>query len=213
MDDEESNRLVVRRFLENAGRATIEAAHGDEAIECARRMLPALIIMDIDMPRCDGFEATQAIRACDAPLSGVPILVYSATSFDDAEIVRRGMDGRVPKPCTHDQLIAAIEPWLHDGQMAGAKRLAGIFGEDELRRLIAGLRDQLAAAVDELNLVAIPRSAHRISGLAGTLGFAAVSASWLALSEGDESAREQARRDARLAIAAIDRSEQTTLDR
>lgn len=207
VDDEEANRLFVRRVLEHSGWRVAEAADGNEAIDSARRTLPSLIVMDIDMPRCDGFAATGAIRAADAPLRDVPILVYSAMALTDAEISARGMDGRIPKPCTPDQLIAAVDPWLQGGELAGVQRLAGIFGEEELRRLIGGLRDQLAAAVGELDAVAIPSTAHRIAGVAGTLGFAAVSASWLALSEGDEGMREQARRDARLAVAAIDRSD------
>lgn len=207
VDDEEANRLYIRRCLEGAGWQAIEAADGDDANDSARRFMPSLIIMDIDMQRRDGFEAARVIRASGAPLSGVPILVYSATPLTDAEISRRGMDGRIPKPCTPDQLIAAIEPWLDDRPLAGARRLAGIFAEDELRRLIAGLREQLASAIDEMDAVAIPGVAHRIAGLAGTLGFASVSASWLALSEGDESMRDQARREGRLAIAAIDRSD------
>ena len=213
VDDEEANRLVIRRFLEHAGLDVVEAADGDKAIARARASLPALIIMDIDMPRCDGFEAARIIRASDPPLSTAPILVYSALSLTDADISRRGMDGRIPKPCTSDQLTAAIEPWLKTGQMAGAQRLADLFGVEELTRLISGLRGQLRAAIDDLDATVIPATAHRIAGVAGTLGFADVSASWLALSEGDESARDRARRDARLAIGAIDRSEMIMLDR
>lgn len=212
VDDEEANRLFVRRCLEATGRAVIEAADGIEAVEAARQALPSLVIMDIDMPRCDGFAATVALRGSPSPLSAVPILVYSATALPDAEVVHRGMDGRIPKPCTTDQLIAAVEPWLHDDQMDGARRLAGIFGDAELARLIAGLRTQLASAVEEMAEVSIPSTAHRVAGVAGTLGFADVSASWLALSEGDEGAHDRARRDARLAIAAIDRNHSVASD-
>jgi len=206
VDDQEANRLVVRRVLEPAGLACIEAGDGVEAVACARRNMPSLIIMDIDMPRCGGFEATRLIRESAPPLSSVPILVYSAMTLTEADIRARGMDGRVPKPFAPDELIAAIQPWLPDDPLAGACRLAGVFGEDEMRRLIGGLREQLAAALARLDDAGDTGAAHRIAGVAGTLGFAAVSASWLALSTGDESAREQARRDARLAIAAIDRS-------
>lgn len=205
-DDQEANRLVVRRVLEATGLVVVEASDGVAAVEVARDMLPDLIVMDIDMPRCDGFEAVRRIRESMPPLSSVPILVYSATTLSDEDIASRGMDGRVPKPFTPDRLLAAVEPWLQDGQMDGARRLTTLFGEDELRKLIAGLRDQLAIAVQDLDQTIVPDMSHRIAGVAGTLGFAAVSASWLALSEGDESAREAARRDARLAIAAIDRS-------
>jgi CheY-like chemotaxis protein len=212
VDDEEANRIVVRRVLEDAGWTTIEACDGNQAVDLAIEKRPALIVMDIDMPGCDGFAATQAIRRSDRPLSSVPVLVYSAMQLSDDEISRRGMDGRIPKPFKPEQLIEAIAPWLQDGQMAGAERLAGVFGKAELDKLIAGLREQLMTAVEDLDTVPIPATAHRIAGLAGTLGFAALSASWLALSEGDESARDGARRDARLAIAAIDRSGEVTPD-
>jgi CheY-like chemotaxis protein len=207
VDDEAANRLIMRYALEQAGLTVVEAADGNEAIARAREVQPSLIAMDIDMPGCNGFEATQAIRASGPPLSSVPILVYSATKLSDAEIAQRGMDGRIAKPFVSEQLLDAIGPWLKDGQMAGAERLAGTFGAEQLATLVRGLREQLVAAIAEMDAVPIPSIAHRIAGVAGTLGFADVSASWLALSEGDESARDRARRDARIAVAAIDRSE------
>lgn len=164
------------------------------------------------MPHRDGFAAVRAIRASARPLCSVPILVYSATRLTDAEISSRGMDGRIPKPFATAELIAAIAPWMQDGQMAGARQLAASFGADQVAGLVAGLREQLASAVDELDSVAIPTVAHRIAGLAGTLGFTEVSATWLALSEGDESVRDRARREARLAIAAIDRGDEPSTD-
>jgi CheY-like chemotaxis protein len=204
VDDEPANRLFINKVLASSGWRVIEATNGEEAIVAARQAAPDLVVMDIDMPVRDGWSATDAIRAGDTPLSSVPILAFTTLKLTDGDLLRRGMDGRVPKPCTPEQLIAATARWRPDGEMSGAKKLADVFGREELAGLVERFRDQLADAIDAIDDGNVSM-AHRIAGVAGTLGFAAVSASWLALSEGDDSVRDQARRDARIAIVAIDR--------
>lgn len=198
------NRVFVRRVLSATGWAVAEAINGEETIAVANARVPDLVIMDIGMPRGDGAHATRMIRGGPAPLASVPILAYTMMRLDDAEIRALGMDGRVPKPCTPEVLAAAAAHWRPDCETAGAHRLAEVFGVAELASLVARFRAQLADAVVKLDAGDVT-AAHRIAGVAGTLGFAAVSASWVAVSEGDVASRDQARRDARIAIAQIDR--------
>lgn len=199
-----ANRGFVRRVLSAAGWAVAEASNGEETIAVAGACVPDLVIMDIGMPRGDGAHATRMIRGGPAPLASVPILAYTMLRLDDAEIRAIGMDGRVPKPCTPEVLAATAAHWRPEREMAGAHRLAEVFGAAELASLVARFRAQLADAVVGLDAGDVT-AAHRIAGIAGTLGFAAVSASWVRIAEGDVTARDQARRDARIAIARIDR--------
>lgn len=204
VDDALANRVFVRRVLSAAGWAVVEASDGDEAVIVARATLPDLVIMDINMPRSDGKAATRAIRADPPPLCSVPVLAYSVLAFDDDEIRQMGMDGCVAKPCSPDALVATANHWRPADETAGVHRLVNVFGEAELVQIVAHFRNELVEAIVELDACSTV-SAHRIAGIAGTLGFDAVSASWLKLSNGQTEAAGQARRDARIAIAQIDR--------
>ncbi|WP_375396921.1 response regulator [uncultured Sphingomonas sp.] len=205
VDDEPANRVFVANVLSAAQWDVVEVEDGAAVMAVATRASPDLIIMDIDMLSLDGWSATAAIRAAGPPLSNVPILAYTTMRLTDAEILARGMNGRLPKPSTADSLIAAVAPWRPDGGLAGVHRLIDVFGRDEMTRLVLRFRDQLAEALGALDAGAANALAHRLAGVAGTLGFAEVSASWLRLSEGDESACDDARHDARIALACIDR--------
>lgn len=205
VDDEPTNRAFVRRALSSAGWSVIEAADGDEAVAAVNAALPNLVVMDINMPQRNGWEATRLIRAAPPPHGMVPILAFTSLGLTDDMVRTRGMDGWIPKPCPDDVLIQAAARWRPDGQMAQAERLAVAFGADEIAALVRSFRDQLADAIDRLDGSDQSFLAHRIAGVAGTLGFTEVSSSWLRLSEGDASALDEARRDARLVIFEIDR--------
>lgn len=183
----------------------VEAIGGEETIAVAKASVPDLILMDIDMPRGDGVHATRMIRAQSTPLASVPILAFTPLRLDDVEILEIGMDGRVPKPCTPQILTDAAAQWRPDGMMGGAQQLTAVFGAPKIGPLIAKFRAQLLQGVADLDKGDVT-AAHCIGGIAGTLGFAAVSASWIKVSEGDVPGRYQARRDARLAISQIDRN-------
>ncbi len=158
------------------------------------------------MPVLDGWAATRALRALPPPLGDVPVLCYSVHRPDAARLRASGFDGALPKPCDPATLATTIAPWTPDGTLAGVERLAGVFGAAEIAVLVARFRDQLAEALDGLDYATDRMAAHRIAGLAGTLGFARVGQSWLALSEGDDAMRESARRAARATLRQIDRT-------
>jgi diguanylate cyclase (GGDEF)-like protein/PAS domain S-box-containing protein len=86
VDDDDTTRMLARRSLELAGFQVCEAADGIEALEALDRDQPDIVLLDVDMPRLDGFEACARIRAMpDHEM--LPILM--ATSFEDAESVDR----------------------------------------------------------------------------------------------------------------------------
>lgn len=207
VDDESSNRSLARGIVSAAGWQTSEAENGEAAVAAAGDHPFALILMDIQMPGLDGFAATRAIRAGNGPNASTPILAFTAVPPGDAiERARAaGMDGHIGKPFTPETLLAATEPWRQSGGPSPAASLIAIFGEAEIARLLARFRGQLveALAIDEPAGERRAR-AHKIAGISGTLGFADVSKAWLAVSEGDESAWNEARIAARRAIRQID---------
>ncbi len=89
-DDDPVMRLLMLEMLAQVGMEGIEAADGLEAVELARERVPDLILMDVDMPRMDGFTACRAIRAFDPDGACVPIVMV--TGSDDVEAVTQAYE-------------------------------------------------------------------------------------------------------------------------
>jgi CheY-like chemotaxis protein len=114
VDDSDETRLMLRRALEARGFCVAEAADGREAVELARRECPALIVMDLNMPRMDGLEATQRIRECKELCRAAPIL--AVTAFDTYGIkeaaLEAGCNAYVRKPFGPGELERLVEDFL-----------------------------------------------------------------------------------------------------
>jgi CheY-like chemotaxis protein len=207
VDDEPANRALAAGILVAAGWRVHEAENGDTAVAAAREHRYDLILMDIQMPGHDGFDTARTIRSGNGPGASVPILAFTAVPPGDtiAHARAAGMDGHISKPFTPEDLLAATDPWRPDGTPSPAASLAAIFGAAEIARLLDRFRTQLAEALAaEESPAGRKARAHKIAGISGTLGFAEVSRLWLAVSEGDASAWEDARIAARRAIRQID---------
>ena len=113
IEDTEDNRQIVRDLLESAGYELIEALDGLEGVAAAEREHPDLILMDIQLPGIDGYEATRRIRAVPA-LATVPIIAVTsyALSGDEAKAVEAGCDGYVSKPFSPRALLAKVREYL-----------------------------------------------------------------------------------------------------
>jgi two-component system, cell cycle response regulator DivK len=109
VEDTEDNRQILRDLLSNAGFELIEAIDGFEAVTMAERERPDLILMDIQLPGLDGFEATRRIRAIPE-LVKVPIIAVTsyALSGDEAKTRAAGCDDYIAKPFSPRQLLARV---------------------------------------------------------------------------------------------------------
>jgi two-component system cell cycle response regulator DivK len=113
VEDQEDNRQILRDLLTNAGFDMIEAENGEEAIASAQARRPDLILMDIQLPILDGYEATRRIKA-DPDLKSIPIIVVTsyALSGDEDQARRAGCDDYVAKPFSPRQLLAKIKEYV-----------------------------------------------------------------------------------------------------
>jgi len=113
VEDEEDNRRIVRDLLTSVGYEVIEAVTGEEGVTAAATHVPDLILMDIQLPGLDGYEATRRIRANPA-LHQVPILAVTsyALSGDDVKAFEAGCDGYVSKPFSPRALLTKIREYL-----------------------------------------------------------------------------------------------------
>jgi len=121
VEDQEDNRRIARDLLESVGFTTIEASRGDEGVETAAATRPDLILMDMQLPGIDGYEATRRIRAIPE-LAGVPVIAVTsyALSGDDSAALEAGCDAYVSKPYSPRQLLAKIRELLARREGAGA---------------------------------------------------------------------------------------------
>src|SRR5215470_516612 len=113
VEDQADNRRILRDLLVNAGYELIEAESGEEAITAVAARRPDLILMDIQLPVIDGYEATRRIRS-NPDLKSVPIIAVTsyALAGDEDKALAAGCDGYVTKPYSPRQLLAKVRTFL-----------------------------------------------------------------------------------------------------
>ena len=113
VEDTEDNRQIIRDLMTSAGYELIEAATGEEGIAMAEKERPDLILMDIQLPRLDGYEATRRIKA-NPILRHIPIIVVTsyALSGDDVKAFEAGCDAYVTKPFVPRDLLAKVREYV-----------------------------------------------------------------------------------------------------
>jgi two-component system cell cycle response regulator DivK len=113
VEDQEDNRRIVRDLLTSVGFELVEATTGEEGVQQAKLHSPDLILMDIQMPVLDGYEATRQIKSMPE-LQHIPIIVVTsyAMSGDEAKAQSAGADAYVAKPFSPRELLSKIQSLL-----------------------------------------------------------------------------------------------------
>ena len=113
VEDQEDNRTILRDLLGKAGYDIIEAVNGEDGVALALAKRPDLILMDIQLPVIDGYEATRRIKA-NAELKATPVIAVTsyALSGDEAKARAAGCDAYVAKPFSPRQLLAKVREYL-----------------------------------------------------------------------------------------------------
>jgi two-component system cell cycle response regulator DivK len=114
VEDQEDNRQIVRDLLATITDYDVtEAENGEEALAAVAKERPDLILMDIQLPIMDGYEATRRIKA-DPATRAIPIIAVTsyALSGDEAKARAAGCDDFVPKPYSPRELLAKIRKFL-----------------------------------------------------------------------------------------------------
>jgi two-component system, cell cycle response regulator DivK len=113
VEDQLDNRQILRDLLGNAGYELLEAENGAEALTTVARQRPDLILMDIQLPVMDGYEATRRLKA-DPATKSIPIIVVTsyALSGDETKAREAGCDAYVTKPYSPRQLLGKVREFL-----------------------------------------------------------------------------------------------------
>ena len=112
-DDEEDLRELVSYRLSRSGYEVVEAVDGQEAFELATERTPDLMVLDVMMPRLDGYELTRRVREQDS-LRSVPVILLTARS-QETDVSRGfdvGADDYLKKPFNPDELVARVRAVL-----------------------------------------------------------------------------------------------------
>ncbi len=114
VEDQEDNRRILRDLLAHSGYEVVEVEDGEKALGAAAAHHPDLILMDIQLPLLDGYEATRRIKA-DPELRAIPVIAITsyALSGDEDKARAAGCDAYVAKPYSPRELIAKIREFAH----------------------------------------------------------------------------------------------------
>jgi len=114
VEDNDENRILVQRILEAAGYQFIGVDNASDGIKFARKHLPDLILVDINMPDVDGLTMTQELKA-DERFDNIPIIAVTANVMrgDRERTITAGCDDYIQKPIDVDNLPRQIAQFLH----------------------------------------------------------------------------------------------------
>ncbi len=174
-EDNNFNRLLVRKILEQAQANVIEAETGEEAVLQALKHQPDIILMDVHMPVMDGIEATRQIRLSQRT---VPIIALTANviSSEHQKLINAGVNHVLLKPINDDELYHTIEGFLSEeiiSPLPAARKQSttdiekyNISGETLNNELLDQLRG-LQAGFDSKDIKLMRHHSHQLLGLAG----------------------------------------------
>jgi two-component system cell cycle response regulator DivK len=113
VEDNNENRILIRRVLMADGYTVLEAASAHQAIETLQKSSPDIILMDINMPDMDGYTLTAQIRAMPN-FRSIPIIAVTANVMrgDRERSLEAGCDGYIQKPIDIDILTQQIERYM-----------------------------------------------------------------------------------------------------
>jgi CheY-like chemotaxis protein len=201
-EDNVVNQKLAVRLLEKRGHSVVVVGNGREALEALERQAFDVVLMDVQMPEMDGFEATAAIRAREKVTgSHVPIVAMTAHAMkgDRERCLDVGMDGYISKPLQPSELFEAVEGFVRRAAVeppcgkaaAGSDgpaefdvtvALRGVGGDQELLKeiidiyLVEGPRwmAEIGAAVKRQDAATLQRVAHTLKGTVSAFGAAKV---------------------------------------
>lgn len=146
VEDNETNRLVAREMLLQAGCTVQEAHDGLEGVECAKNDAFDLILMDVSMPKMDGITATRAIKNQSGPSSETPIigLTAHAMQHETKQLLEAGMQDCLVKPL-RDQTLRMLLADLHKTNTPAKLQNAQSKDEETTLPLDPAIMDELVA--------------------------------------------------------------------
>lgn len=117
VENDQDTLLLISELLKDLGYKVIEASNGSEALEKIVLHKPVLILMDIEMPVLNGYDATLALRKMEAPFCNIPVIATTAyaTNEDRKKYKEAGIDQVIPKPFHLEEIERKLKQRLPAG--------------------------------------------------------------------------------------------------
>lgn len=114
VEDNEDNLDMISRRLERRGFQIVAARNGEEGVQCAHDQMPDIVLMDIDLPIMDGYEATRQIKASPATRH-IPVVALTANAMvgDMEKTLAAGCDAYESKPVDFPHLMETLHRFLN----------------------------------------------------------------------------------------------------
>jgi CheY-like chemotaxis protein len=165
-DDVVDNVTLLSRYIQNEGFAFITAFDGMETLEKTRAEMPDLILLDINMPRKDGFEVLQEVRA-DPAIEHIPVIILTAARIGPSDMqsgFNLGADDYVTKPFDRRELMARIRTKLRVKEAEDAIRR-----RNKVLSVLPEIGQELSARLDinELSDIVLRRLVETLGAMLG----------------------------------------------
>ncbi|EWY39706.1 histidine kinase [Skermanella stibiiresistens SB22] len=177
-DDNAVNQQVAAGMLRRGGHLVDVVGDGAAAIERVATGAYDLVLMDVEMPELDGFEATRRIRTLEGPMSLVPIIALTAHAMrgDEARCIDAGMSDYMPKPISRARLDEAVRHWsrqaIREGNIIKSTGTAGAAEAAEAtldRDVLDDLLETMGSDAGMLFETFLSDSARRVATCRGLL--------------------------------------------
>jgi PAS domain S-box-containing protein len=196
-EDNFINQKVCLRMLNEAGFKTDAVVNGFEAVDAVKKNNYHLVLMDVQMPECDGFTATKMIRKLGSHYEKLPIFAITAHALmgDKEKCIEAGMNDYISKPIISDNLIMMMDKWLNLNTTSATPqtnksnyKMEDIFDFDHLQKMSIGSlefqKDLVATFIEDIdkrfeiieshfnagNLEKLVNEAHTIKGSSLSVG-------------------------------------------
>lgn len=151
VEDNPINQQVAKEFLEQVGVVLEIAGNGREGLECLKNKRFDAVLMDVQMPVMDGFEATRHIRR-DVELKSIPVIAMTANAMsgDREKCMKAGMSDYVTKPINAGQLYDTLAKWIRNNKSSPATKGQPVITEKKPAELVKPVRpsDQLPSRIE-----------------------------------------------------------------
>jgi CheY-like chemotaxis protein len=117
VEDNQDNMMLISDILLSLDYAVLQAVDGEQGVHMAQSQKPDLILMDLSLPRVDGWTATRRIKA-DAALKNIPVIALTAHAMigDRERALEAGCDDYMSKPIVIRELVAKLTRYLESGR-------------------------------------------------------------------------------------------------
>lgn len=113
VDDSPSEAALMTKAIQELGHSAYHVTDGEQAVEAASRLQPAMVFLDVVMPKMDGFKACRSLKKTDATAQ-IPVVMVTSKNQESDQFwaERQGANGYITKPFSPQSITDAVRKWV-----------------------------------------------------------------------------------------------------